>query len=55
MRERTVASYVLRVTVVAGRWRIVLCDVLTGATWAFDGFDALRAQLEQMATDEGPS
>lgn len=53
MRERAVASYVLRVTVVAGRWRIVLCDVRTGASWAFDGFDALRAQLVRLSIEEG--
>ena len=49
MPTRIVASFVLRVLVTDGRWRIEVRDVRGGPGWTFDSFDAARVHLERLA------
>lgn len=54
MANRILASYVLRIVVADGRWRLELLDVRSGAAWTFDAFDALSAHLERLARGSPP-
>lgn len=49
MSTRILASYVVRVVVSDGHWRLEVRDVRHGTAWTFDSFDALGAHLERLA------
>lgn len=49
MTGRTIASYVVRVTVHAGSWRIVLTDVRSGEAWTCASFGELAQRLELLS------
>jgi hypothetical protein len=54
MKPRMVGSYLVRVSVEAGRWRLEVRDVRDGRAWTFDTFEALAAQLERLARAGAP-
>jgi len=49
MTDRTVGSYVVRVTVHAGAWRIVVTDVRSGEAWTCASFAELAQRLEHQS------
>lgn len=49
MTDRTIASYVVRVMVKRGAWRIVLTDVRSGQTWTCASFVEVADRLERLA------